>query len=218
MYVKTNDAATWQNGTGTSSVSMRSNMVAAISLATCFVGTMGGVTPAMLAQSKITSNSGVQFRYVMAQPGEAQATPIALQPTPIDDLARIRQVLKPTVLELANLFGVSRQAVYDWQSGAQPKSGQTALRLAELARAADVFALSDVTVNPQTLHRKVTGGVTVLDAVMNGDNAVELARKLVKILQRENSQRVRMAAQLAGRKSVRADSSDYGSPRLDEKI
>lgn len=191
-------------------------MVAALSLATCFVGTMGGVTPAMLTQSKITSNSGVQFRYVKAMPSEAQTAPIALQPTPIDDLARIRQVLKPTVLELANLFGVSRQAVYDWQSGAQP-NGQTALRLAELARAADVFTLSDVTVNSQTLRRKVTGGVTVLDAVMNGNNAVELARQLVKTLQRENSQRERMAAQLAGRKSVRADSSDYGSPALDEK-
>ena len=216
MYVKTNDAATRQNGTGTSSASMRSHMVAALSLATCFVGTMGGVTLAMLTQSNITSNSGVQFRYVKAHPSEAQAAPIALQPTPIDDLARIRQVLKPTVLELANLFGVSRQAVYDWQSGAQPNI-QTALRLAELARAADVFALSDVTVNSQTLRRTVTGGVTVLDAVMNGNNAVELARQLVKTLQRENSQRERMAAQLAGRKSVRADSSDYGSPSLDEK-
>ena len=216
MYLKTNDAATRQTGTGTSSASVRSHMVAVLSLATCFVGTMGGVTPAMLTQSKITSNSGVQFKYVKAQPSEAQAAPIVLQPTPIDDLARIRQVLKPTVLELANLFGVSRQAIYDWQSGAQPND-QTALRLAELARAADVFALSDVTVNPQTLRRKVTGGVTVLDAVMNGNNAVELARQLVKTLQRENSQRERMAAQLAGRKSVRADSSDYGSPRLDEK-
>ena len=216
MYLKTNDTATRQSGTGTSSASVRSHIVTALSLATYFVGTMGGVTPAMLTQSKITSNSGVEFKYVMAQPSEEEATPIALQPTPIDDLARIRQVLKPTVLELANLFGVSRQAVYDWQSGAQP-NGQTALRLAELARASDVFLLSDVTVNSQTLRRKVTGGVTVLDAVMNGNNAVELARQLVKTLQRENSQRERMAAQLAGRKSVRADSSDYGSPGLDEK-
>lgn len=177
---------------------------------------MGTVTPAMLTQSKITSNSGVQFRQVKAQPSATVDTPIALQPTPEDNLVRIRQVLKPTVLELANLFGVSRQAVYDWQSGAQP-NGQIALRLAELARAADVFALSDVTVNSQTLRRKVTGGVTVLDAVMNGNNAVELAQQLVKTLQREHSQRERMTAQLAGRKSVRADSSDYGAPALDEK-
>ena len=177
MYVKTNDAATWQNGTGTSSVSTRSHLFAALSLATCFVGTMGGVTPAMLTQSKLTSNSDVLFRYVNAQPSGEQATQIALQPTPIDDLARIRQVLQPTVLELANLFGVSRQAIYDWQSGAQP-NGPTVLRLAGLARAADVFALSDVTVNSQTLRRKVTGGVTLLDALMNGANAVELARQL----------------------------------------
>lgn len=216
MYVKTNDAAARQSGTGTSSASMRSHMVATLSLATCFVGTMGDVTPAMLTQSKITSNSGVEFRYLEAVPSEAQAAPIALQPTPIDNLARIRQVLKPTVLGLANLFGVSRQTVYDWQAGTQPK-GQTALRMAELARAADVFALSNVTLNSQTLRRKVTGGVTLLDAVMSGNNAVELARQLVKTLQRENSQRERMITQLAGRKSVRADSSDYGSPGLDEK-
>lgn len=216
MYIKTNDAGAWQIGTGTSRENIRSHMVAAISLATCFVGTMGGITPEMLTQSNVTSNSGVQFRYAKSQTSDAQAAAIALQPSPIDNLARIREVLKPTVLELANLFGVSRQAVYDWQSGAQP-SVQTALRLAELARAADVFALSDVTVSSQILRRKVTGGITVLDAVMNGAQAVELAQQLVKTLQRENSQRERLATQLAGRKAVPADSSDYGAPALKEK-
>ena len=216
MYIKTNCAGAWQIGTGTTREEIRSQMVAAISLATCFVGTMGGITPEMLTQSNVTSNSGVQFRYAKTSTSDAQSAVIALQPSPIDNLARIREVLKPTVLELANLFGVSRQAVYDWQSGAQP-SLQTVLRLAELARAADVFALSGVTVNSQTLRRKVTGGITVLDAVMNGAQAVELARQLVKTLQRENSQRERLATQLTGRKAVPADSSDYGAPALKEK-
>jgi transcriptional regulator with XRE-family HTH domain len=195
---------------------MGTKAFAALSLAYCAVGTMGAVTPEMMAQREATSNWGVQYRYpATAAPAAKQAATIALQPTPEQDLARIRQVLKPTVLELASLFGVSRQAVYDWQAGAQPNP-QTTTRLAELARAADVFAQADLPVNTQTLRRKVTGGKTLLDAVLNGGNSLQLAQSLVATLERENNQRARMAQQLAARKRPPHDSADYGAPGLAE--
>ena len=37
-------------------------------------------------------------------------------PTPGEILARIRDVLKPTMTELARTLNVSRQAIYDWQA------------------------------------------------------------------------------------------------------
>lgn len=189
---------------------------AALSFAYCVVGTMGVLTPELMAQREVTSNCGLQYRHpVKAAAGAAETAEIALQPTPAQDVARIRQVLQPTVLELANLFGVSRQAVYDWQSGAQP-SAQIGAKLAQLALAADVFAQAGVAVKTQTLRRKMAGGTSLLDAVLNGGNSVQLAKSLVGTLQRENSQRERLTQQLAGRKRGAINSSDYGAPSLAE--
>lgn len=188
--------------------------IAVLSCAYYVVGTMGVLTPELMAQRSITSNWGVQYKYPSKEtPAATSQTAVALQPTPAADLARIREVLKPAVLELANLFGVSRQAVYDWQAGAQP-SAEAATRLAELARAADVFAEAGVTVNAKTLRRKVAGGGTLLDAVLNGGNAVQLAQSLVATLQREDSQRQRLSQQLAGRKRGPVNPAEYGAPGL----
>lgn len=188
--------------------------LAALSCAYCVVGTMGAVTPEMMAQRNITSTSTVQYRQreggVVAT---TQPSAAVLQPTPAADVARIREVLKPTVLELATLFGVSRQAVYDWQDGAQPNA-ETAARLAELAGAAEVFANAEVTVDAKTLRRKVAGGNTLLTTVLNGGDARQLAQSLVETLRREDSQRERLSKQLAGRKRGPVNPADYGAPSL----
>lgn len=218
MYARTDVASARTSRTGTpfASSAGSAKAFAALSFAYCVVGTMGMLTPEMMAQREVTSNRGLQYKHpAKAAAGVPQAAAIALQPTPAQDVARIRHVLKPTVLELANLFGVSRQAVYDWQSGAQPNAPIGA-RLAQLARAADVFAEAGVAVKTQTLRRKMAGGASLLDAVLNGGDAVQLAQSLVGTLQRENSQRERMAQQLAGRKRGPINSSDYGAPSLAE--
>lgn len=219
MYARTDVMTAHAQRTGSSFASpvesARTKAFAALSFAYCVIGTMGVLTPDILAQRNVTSNWGLQYKHPVRAATGAQEAAVALQPTSADDLARIRHVLRPTVLELANLFGVSRQAVYDWQSGAQPCE-QTGARLADLARAADVFATAGVEVNTQTLRRKVAGGETLLDAVLKGGSAVKLAVSLVGTLQRETSQRERMAQQRGGRKRDPVNSSDYGAPGLVE--
>lgn len=183
------------------------------SFAYCVAGTMGFVSPQALERSYSTSIATVHFK---AEGIEAQVPDaLALQRTPAQDLALVREVLKPAVLELANLFSVSRQAVYDWQAGAQPAPHATD-RLAMLARAADVFAGANVRVDAKTLRRKVSGGGTVLDAVLNGGDAEQVARSLVPTLQREAAQRRRLSQQLAGRKRVPVSADDYGTPAVSE--
>lgn len=190
--------------------------IAGLSRAYYVVGTMGLLTPEFMEQRSATSTWGVRYEHTkeaIAQAAEQVAYTVALQPTPAEDLTRIREVLKPAVLELANLFGVSRQAVYDWQAGAQP-SAEAVSKLAELARAADIFFVAGVAVNSQTLRRKVAGGGTLLDAVLNGGNAVQVAQSLVKTLLREAGQRQQLSQQLAGRKRGLANVADYGAPGL----
>ena len=180
-------------------------------------GTMGLLTPQAVESlySKATSVAPVHYDIKGAQNNAAYDG--EFERSPAEDLARIREVLKPTMFQLASLFGVSRQAVYDWQQGSQPVP-QTAQRLAQLARVADVFAEAGINVDAKTLRRKVVGGGTLLDAVSSGGDAEAVARSLVGSLTREASQRERLQAQLAGRKRAPVNPSDYGSPAFSEDV
>jgi DNA-binding transcriptional regulator YiaG len=178
-----------------------------------FAGTAAILTLQLIESRVSTSNAPIQCYFGEQQHAVIEST--ILERTTAEDLARIREVLKPAVLELANLFGVSRQAVYDWQDGAQP-APETALRLAKLARAADVFASAGVLVDSRTLKRRVLGGGTVLQTVLEGGNAEQVARSLVPTLRREASQRESLSKQLAGREHVHAEIDDYGSPVVAE--
>lgn len=180
-------------------------------------GTMGMLTPQAVESlyAKATSVAPVHYNIEGAQ--DVATNDLNLERSPAENLARIREVLKPAMLELANLFGVSRQAVYDWQQGSQPIP-QTAERLARLARVADIFAEAGVSVDAKTLRRKVAGGRTLLDVVSSGGDAELMARGLVVTLKREASQRERLQARLAGRKRAPASPSDYGAPALSEDV
>ena len=180
-------------------------------------GTMGLLTPQVVESqySRATSVAPVHYN-IKGAPDDA-AYDVELERSPAENLARIREVLKPTMLELASLFGVSRQAVYDWQQGSQPVP-QTTRRLAQLARVADVFAEAGLSVDAKTLRRKVAGGRTLLDAVSSGDDAVAVSRSVMGALKREASQRERLQVQLAGRKRGPPNPSDYGAPTLSEDV
>ena len=187
------------------------------SLARCLVGTMGLLTPQAVESlyAKATSIAPVHYSIKGAQ--DEAAYGVELEHSPAENLARIREVLKPTMLELARLFCVSRQTVYDWQQGSQP-APQTAQRLSQLARVADVFAEGRISVDAKTLRRKVASGGTLLDAVSSGGDVESMARSLVGTLKREASQRERLQVQLAGRKLAPANPSDYGAPALSEDV
>jgi transcriptional regulator with XRE-family HTH domain len=181
------------------------------------VGTMGLITPQALEKVNRNATSLTPLHYEFEQSQGGQPVALELERTPAQNLARVREVLRPAVLELANLFGVSRQSVYAWQDGAQP-SAETSARLALLAQAADVFAEAGINVDAKTLRRKVAGGRTVLDAVLSGNDAAQVAKALVPTLQREAAQRERLAVQLAGRKRESVNVDDYGTPAVSEDV
>lgn len=179
-------------------------------------GTMGLLTPQAVESlyAKRTSFAPVHYNIKGAR---NEAPYDNLERSSADDLARIREVLKPTMLELASVFGVSRQTVYDWQQGSQPVP-QTTQRLAQLARVADIFAEAKVSVDAKTLRRRVAGVGTLLDVISNGGDAESMAQSLAGTLNREASQRERLQAQLAGRKRAPANPSDFGAPTVSENV
>lgn len=178
-------------------------------------GTMGLLTPQAVEGGYGTSVA--RMHYESAGRNDPAEADVELERTAAKALARIREVLKPSVLELSQLFSVSRQAVYDWQEGAQP-SPPVAGRLEQLAIAADVFEEAGLLVDSKTLRRKISGGHTLLDVVLSNGDAVGVARRLVSTLRREAEQQARLQQQLAGRKSRRADPNDYGAPSVSEDV
>ena len=135
--------------------------------------------------------------------------------TPTEDISRIREVLKVGVTDLASMFGVSRQAVYDWLAG-KAVAIENADKLASLARASDVIAAS--VPNPVfALRRKLPGSKTFFEIVQAGGDAEDAARTLVSMLQREGEQKRRLEARLGDRKDRKLGTSVMGVPMLSEE-
>lgn len=134
--------------------------------------------------------------------------------TPVEDLVRIREVLKPAVSDLATTFGVSRQSVYNWLNG-EPVADENAAKLEDLAQAADVLDQEGITVNAALLKRKFANGRTLLQVAQAGESARDAALRLVHIHKREAAQRERMAARFANRPKT-APSADFDLPSAND--
>lgn len=119
-----------------------------------------------------------------------------------------------TMSRLPEVFGVSRQTLYNWLEGETPKAVHQK-RLRQLAEAAKVFA--DLGIKPTTsmLDRTVAQGKTFLQLMASGAEGQETARKLIRIAQRGNDSRAKLDTLLAGRRA-KLSVTDIGAPTLDE--
>lgn len=149
-----------------------------------------------------------QLNDPVANPFRSPIVEIVAERSPVEDLGRIREVLSPAVSDLANTFGVSRQAVYNWLNGEQPTPEHMA-KLRDLAHAADMFAEAGIPVTGTLLKRKVIEGKNLFEVAHDGGSAREAAQLLVHIIRRELEQREMMANRFAGRKNLRSVESDF---------
>lgn len=83
--------------------------------------------------------------------------------TPSDHLANIRQTLKPAIVDLAAVFGVSRQAIYKWISGESTPEPDKFARIHALSRVADAFREAGVTRAAHILKIKGFDGASLMD-------------------------------------------------------
>lgn len=178
------------------------------------VGTGGYATADYLAARKDRGYKLIQFEL----PKQVAGAAAGMQATqsPAKNLARIRETLKPTITELANLFGVSRQAVYDWQAG-KPVASENALRLEEFAKAAELLSAQQIQISSQALRRKVLDGKSLLDVLRSGGPVFDAAAALAQVLDRERVQREKLAARLIGRQRPVVSIDDVGNPMLNER-
>jgi hypothetical protein len=91
--------------------------------------------------------------------------------TPTAHIENVRSVLNPSVADLANLFNISRQAVYKWLSGDSAPEPDKLSRITELSRIADAFHAAGIERPEALLKMKTFGGRSLLDILKAGENS-----------------------------------------------
>lgn len=151
--------------------------------------------------------------YPMASVGEHPD----MQPEPAPHVLQMRQVkagFGRTMSRLPEVFGVSRQTLYNWLNGETPKEAH-AERLRQLAEAAALFADMHFKPTSASLDRTLLQGMSFLQLLAQGENGKEMARKLIRVHQRSESSRAKLDAVLGGQKA-RPTAEDIGAPSLNE--
>lgn len=132
---------------------------------------------------------------------------------------KLMQVVKigfgRTMTRLPEVFGVSRQALYNWLDGETPKEAHHA-KLRQLAAAAHVFTELGFKPTSLALDRTVSQGKSLLKLLSEGADGREMAEKLVRIDRRGAASRVKLDTLLDGRRA-RPEASDLGTPSFDER-
>ena len=118
------------------------------------------------------------------------------------ELRTIRDALRLSVAEMAQLFDVSRPTIYSWQNG-NPIHDHNADRVRTITRAvAPHLALLESQVG-RVAHRAIEGRTTLLQKLALGSNVAETIAQLAGILQREAAQRERLSERLRNRGGAR---------------
>lgn len=166
---------------------------AAVTLVGVLAGTGGDIRPEQILQ---------HFGTGSAFPSLRGAQPAATDQGLSVELKLIRDSLRLSVAETAQLFDVSRPTIYSWQNG-NPISQRKAERLRAITNAlAPHLLLLEAQVG-RVAHRVIEGRVTLLQALAQGTDAGEAIGRLAGILERETAQREHLARRLQGRAGSR---------------
>src|SRR5487761_14826 len=93
-------------------------------------------------------------------------------------LSNIRDVFGLKMSEVAQIFGVSRRAAYDWLEGALPKT-EIVAKMDKLSKQADEFRSAGITRLEHFTHRPVIGGRSLIDMLKSNED-IETALAIIK--------------------------------------
>lgn len=110
----------------------------------------------------------------------------------------VRETLRLSVAETAQLFGVTPRTIYSWHSGSAA-CPEHAERLREIVQALGLYKDIITSEGGRVAHRAIEGRTTLLQLLTQGVNAQDAICRLGDILIREAAQRERMASRLKGR-------------------
>ena len=128
-------------------------------------------------------------------------------------MQQVRDGFGRTMSCLPEVFGVSRQSLYNWLSGEMPSEPHHA-KLRQLAAAAQVFSSLKFKPTAAGLGRTLSDGRSFLELIQSGHDGRDAARKLIRLTERGTASRRKLDELLAGRKAG-LTAEDLGVPTLD---
>ena len=198
---------------GTSGGFLSSSGVAAV--IAFVVGTGGLLTAAYVAERNDRGYRLTDFNYEAAA-STASGYRFRVR-SPVENLARLRNVFDISITAVASLFNVSRQTIYNWQAGHHIAETNEE-RLKQLADVADLLEAEGLANSPTVLRRKLYSGLSFIDLVRQGSPVDDAARSMVTMIRLEHAQRAALSARLARRTRGPVDLDAIGSQRINESI
>lgn len=148
-------------------------------------------------------------------PSDLPRAPATDVRTAAEHLANIREVFRPAISDLADAFGVSRQAVYKWLGGNAGPELDRLHRIQALSQAADRFREEKIDRAPLLMKMKVKDRKTLLDFIATGDNIKEIVETLIteaKLMREAHSHLGLNGSRTRPNEAWRAEVSVPGSP------
>lgn len=115
------------------------------------------------------------------------------------------------VSRLAELFGVTRQAIYDWKQG-KSLSKDNEQKLSAFHKAAQRFKEAGLKPDYATKHRTIGGELEFMQALEGGHDPVQAVEKLIVVLERGREQRERLEKLLKDRPEPKGSVADELPP------
>lgn len=154
--------------------------------------------------------------YRLASVGGGSA--VAVEPAPhVQQMQRVKAGFGRTMSRLPEVFGVSRQTLYNWHSGEKKPKDAHLQRLRQLAEAASVFADLEFKPTAASLDRTLVQGKSFLQLLAQGEDGKETAKKLIRVHRRSEDSRAKLGAMLGGHKA-RPAAEDLGAPAFKEDV
>lgn len=149
---------------------------------------------------------------------EVREEAVSLPRTAAADLQQIRAAFQASISDLAALFGVTRQTVYDWLSGEQQPRAPHRVRMAALLDVAGTVESAGFAVSRRVLKQALPDGRSLFDRVRADEPLVDATGELLVLFRREASQRETLERHLANRSRAPMDLTDFGAPHLREDV
>lgn len=112
-------------------------------------------------------------------------------------LETIKNALRLSVAEMAQLFGVSRQTIYNWLNGKAIDAGH-AQRLHAIADAVEPHLKLLESQPGRIANRAIEGRHSLFHVLKSGSDPMQAMQRLASILERESAQRARLSHRLQG--------------------
>lgn len=97
----------------------------------------------------------------------------------VEHIENIRSVLSPSVADLANLFDITRQAVYKWLSGDSIPEPEKLHRIVKLSQIADAFNAAKISRAGSLLKMKTFNGRSLMDLLKTGEDCTAQVAALI---------------------------------------